>query len=121
MEYPDLKRAIETNQEASPADVVVIEDKSSGQQVIQDLRRDSRHPVVPFDAGGKDKILRANLTSPTVEAGKVFLPQATKWVADLIETMAAFPDVEHDDEVDAFTSGIIYLKGVTGTVSVYVE
>ena len=121
MEYPDLKRAIETNQEANPADVVVIEDKSSGQQVIQDLRRDSRHPVVPFDAGGKDKILRANLTSPTVEAGKVFLPQATKWVADLIETMAAFPDVEHDDEVDAFTSGIIYLKGGTGTVSVYVE
>jgi predicted phage terminase large subunit-like protein len=121
MEYPDLKRAIEINQDAHPADVIVIEDKSSGQQVIQDLRRDSRHPVVAFDAGGKDKILRANISSPTVEAGKVFLPEATNWVADLIETMAAFPDVEHDDQVDAFTSGIIYFKGGTGTVSVYVE
>ena len=74
-----------------------------------------------FDAGGNDKILRANISSPTVEAGKVFLPEATNWVADLIETMAAFPDVEHDDQVDAFTSGIIYFKGGTGTVSVYVE
>lgn len=121
MEYPDLKRAIETNQEAYPGDAIVVEDKSSGQQIIQDLRRDSRHPVVAFDPGGKDKILRANLVAPTVEAGKVFLPEATIWVADLIETMAGFPDVDHDDLVDAFTSAIIYFKGGTGNVSVYIE
>jgi predicted phage terminase large subunit-like protein len=121
MEYPDLKRAIALNQDAHPADVIVVEDKSSGQQIIQDLRRDSRFPVVAFDAGGKDKILRANLVAPTVEAGKVFLPEATNWVADLIENMAAFPEVEHDDDVDALTSGIIYFKGDAGSVSIYVE
>jgi predicted phage terminase large subunit-like protein len=121
MEYPDLKRAISLNQEAHPADVIVVEDKSSGQQIIQDLRRDSRFPVVAFDSAGKDKILRANLVAPTVEAGKVFLPEATNWVADLIENMAAFPEVEHDDDVDAFTSGIIYFKGGSGNVSIYVE
>jgi len=120
MEYPDLKRAIQMHQDASPADVVLVEDKSSGQQIIQDLRRNSRLPVVAFDAGGKDKILRASLASPKVEAGKVFLPEATPWVADFVETMAAFPDVEHDDVVDAFTSGIIYLTGSTGRVSVVV-
>jgi len=76
---------------------------------------------VAFDSAGKDKILRANLVAPTVEAGKVFLPEATNWVADLIENMAAFPEVEHDDDVDAFTSGIIYFKGGSGNVSIYVE
>lgn len=120
MEYPDLKRAIQLHQDADKADVVVIEDKSSGQQVIQDLRRNSRLPVVAFDAGGKDKILRASLASPKVEAGKVFLPEATPWVADFIETMSAFPEVEHDDVVDAFTSGIIYLTSGPGDVSVVV-
>lgn len=120
MEYPDLRRAVQMHQEASPADIVLVEDKSSGQQIIQDLRRNTRLPVVAFDAGGKDKILRASLASPKVEAGKVFLPEAAPWVADFVETMSAFPDVEHDDVVDAFTSGIIYLTGSTGQASVTV-
>ncbi|TXH42919.1 MAG: terminase [Desulfurellales bacterium] len=120
MEYPDLKRTIQIEQDARRADVIVVEDKSSGQQIIQDLRRNTSLPVVAFDGGGKDKILRAALASPKVEAGKVFLPEATPWVADFVETMAAFPDVEHDDDVDAFTSGIIYLTGDSGNVSVYV-
>ncbi len=120
MEYPDLKRAIQTYFHAEKTHAVVIEDKSSGQQVIQDLRRDTTIPVVAFDAGGKDKILRASIASPKVEAGKVFLPEAAPWAADLIENMAAFPDVEHDDDVDAFTSGIIYLAGTNNNVSVYV-
>lgn len=120
MEYPDLKRTVQIEQDARRADVIVVEDKSSGQQIIQDLRRNTSLPVVAFDGGGKDKILRAALASPKVEAGKVFLPEATPWVADFVETMAAFPDVEHDDDVDAFTSGIIYLTGDSGNVSVYV-
>lgn len=111
MEYPDLRRTVQQEQEARPANVIVVEDKSSGQQVIQELRRYTRLPIVAFDPGEKDKVLRANLVSPTVEAGKVFLPEGQPWVADFIETLAGFPDVEHDDEVDAFTSGLLYFNG----------
>lgn len=121
MEYPDLKRAITLYQNANPADVVIVEDKSSGQQIIQDLRRDSCIPVVAFDAKGKDKILRANLVAPTLEAGKIFIPEDQPWASDFIENMASFPEVEHDDDIDAFTSSIIYFKGGVGNISVYIE
>lgn len=120
MEYPELKRAVPMYFRSNKADGVVIEDKSSGQQLIQDLRRDSTIPLIAYDPGGNDKILRASIASPKVEAGKVFLPQAASWAADFIETMAAFPDVEHDDEVDAFTMGIIHMTS-RPTASVYVH
>ena len=121
MEYPDLKRAITLYQNANPADVVVVEDKSSGQQIIQDLRRDSCIPIVAFDAKGKDKILRANLVAPTLEAGKIFIPEDQPWASDFIENTASFPEVEHDDDIDAFTSSIIYFRGGIGNISVYIE
>lgn len=108
LEYPELRRAVRTQHDACKSDTVLIEDKSSGQQLIQDLRRETALPINSFEPAGKDKVWRANKVSPLVEAGKVFLPEGAAWVADFIETCAAFPDVEHDDQVDALTMGLIY-------------
>jgi predicted phage terminase large subunit-like protein len=112
MAYPTLKRAVQMEQDARPSDAIVVEDKSSGQQVIQDLQHETNLPIIPFTAD-KDKVIRANLVAPLVEAGKVFLPEGAPWVADFIENAANFPDVTHDDDIDSFTALIMYLSGKT--------
>lgn len=114
MEYPTLKPTVETEFNARKTTALLIEDASSGQALIQDLKRDTRLPIIPFIAD-KDKVVRAHLVSPTCEAKKVFLPKDAPWVADFIESMAAFPDVEHDDDVDAFTGAMMWLTGKIGS------
>jgi len=107
MEYPELKRAILQNFTAHPSNAVLIEDKSSGQSVIQDLKRDTRLPILIIEPV-KDKVTRAHLASPTVEAGRCYLPEKEKWVADFVDEMTHFPKATHDDQVDATTQFLNY-------------
>lgn len=110
VKYPALRQAVEHEFAANPADALVVEDKSSGQQVIQDLQEKTSLPIIAAEAD-KDKILRASIVSPTVEARKVFLPRNAPWVAEFVEMAQNFPDVEFDDEMDAFVVGMLYLLG----------
>jgi len=48
MEYPELKRAVREQCEAFAADVVVIEDKASGTQLIQELVAEGMHAVTRY-------------------------------------------------------------------------
>ena len=45
LEYPALKRAVREQQAMFNAEVVLIEDKASGTQLIQELIADGFHPV----------------------------------------------------------------------------
>jgi predicted phage terminase large subunit-like protein len=110
IQYPELKKRIILEAAARPADYEVIEDASAGASVIQDLQSSSSLPILAFQSV-KDKVTRASVVSPLVEAGKVFLPEGAPWVADFIDTMASFPEVEHDDDVDAFVIALMQLSG----------
>ena len=48
LNYPDLKRAIVSHAEVFDADKIVIEGKSSGTQLIQDLQNDGVWKVVEY-------------------------------------------------------------------------
>lgn len=108
--YPTLKQSFLNEVLSQPADAAVIEDKSSGQQLLQDMRMNSTIAVIPMESD-KDKVFRASLVSPTVQARKVFLPEGVPWVAEFVEKMQNFPDVEHDDDVDAFVNAMLFLLG----------
>ena len=45
MEYPELKRAVREQRQAFEASVVLIEDKASGTQLIQELIQEGLHAV----------------------------------------------------------------------------
>jgi predicted phage terminase large subunit-like protein len=113
MDYPTGKETLKTEYAARPSTILQVEDASTGQALIPDLRKDTRLPIIPFVAD-KDKVVRAHLVSPYCEAGKVYLPEGAPWVADFVENLAAFPDVEHDDDVDAFTGAMMRLTGKIG-------
>jgi predicted phage terminase large subunit-like protein len=102
--YPDLKRTVTTEWEARKA-TEVIENKVSGISLGQDLKRGTSMLVVMYDKPG-DKVFCANLASPVVESGRVYLPEGAPWVADFIEELLVFPNGDHDDQTDAFSMGV---------------
>jgi hypothetical protein len=89
---------------------VLIEDAASGQSLIQALKSETRLPILPVKPQG-DKISRAHAVSPLVESGRVVLPTDAAWLNDFIEEVISFPSAPHDDQVDAFTQALSYMRG----------
>lgn len=75
-------------------DAVIVEDKASGQSLIQMFQQTSL-PVLPFKID-RDKISRAVAITPLIEAGKVVLYKAP-WNKALIDQCSIFPQGEYDD------------------------
>lgn len=107
VEFPELKRQTLALANAWGPRTLLVEDKASGQSLIQELRRESRLPVLPVRVD-RDKISRAHAVTPLIEAGKVFLPRKAAWLPDLIDELAAFPFGSHDDQVDSVTQALNY-------------
>ncbi len=104
LQYPDLKRQIISlyDKEKPRPDYVLVEDKASGQSLLQELQRTTTLPLVGYMPDA-DKVVRANTASPMVESGNVYLMEGAEWVSDYIDEMAAFPSAAHDDQVDMTT------------------
>lgn len=109
VEFPDLKAALVAQASKWNAHAVVIEDKASGQSLIQELRRNTRIPLIPVKADS-DKVTRATAISPIQAGGLVHLPKDEPWVSDFVGECAAFPNAAHDDQVDAFVHALTYLR-----------
>lgn len=108
IEFPELKRtAILLADTWRPASVLV-EDKASGQSLVQELQRETRLPVLPWKVD-KDKVARATAVTPLVEAGRVFLPDRAPWLLAYIDELSSFPTAPHDDQVDSTTGALAYL------------
>lgn len=110
VEFPELKRVAIALYDRDTPDAVIVEDKASGQSLIQELQRNTRIPVLPVKVDS-NKVARANSATPLIEAGKVFLPDGAEWIYDYVEEMSAFPNAEHDDQVDSTTQALAYLRG----------
>jgi len=111
VEFPELKRKVEMLAARWNPNAVLIEDKASGQSLIQELRTSSRLPVHPVKVDN-DKVTRANAVTPLVEAGRVLLPESAPWLDDFLDEVSSFPAAPHDDQVDAFTQALNYSREV---------
>lgn len=110
VEFPELKRVAAGLYNRDRPDVVLIEDKASGQSLIQEFQRNTNIPVIPVKVD-KNKVARANASTPLIEAGKVYLPENAPWLIDYIDELSAFPNAAHDDQVDMTTQALEYLRG----------
>ena len=109
LEYPDLKAAVIKQAEAFGANAVLVEDKSSGQALLQDLRRETKLPLIGINPVN-DKITRASAVSAMIEAGRVALPTHAAWLTDYEMEMLTFPNASHDDQVDSTTQFLSWAK-----------
>ena len=81
---------------------VLIEDRASGQSLIQVLKEETRIPVIPIYPENNKKI-RAAEVSPVVEAGNVHLPVNGVWLEKTETQLSQFPLSAEDDDVDQLT------------------
>lgn len=88
--------------------VILIEDSAAGQILIQELRQ-LHHPVIAI-IPKLDKLSRLVMISPMIESGKVLLPQNANWKEEFLSEITAFPDVFHDDQVDAITQCLNWIR-----------
>jgi len=98
------------------ADCLLIEAKASGLSLIQDLRQ-ANLPAIPYNPGSADKINRAHQASPILELECLYVMESNKepgrpvtWARPFLVELEKFPNGAHDDQVDAFTQCIIYLR-----------
>ena len=101
MEFPELKAmALEEYEEWQP-DSFIVEKKNSGTALYQEMRRMGL-PVQEYTPhrGSGDKLARLNSVSDIVASGLVWVP-STRWAEEVIEEIAGFPFMSHDDLVDS--------------------
>jgi len=112
MEYGELKKAIIDLQEAAPASTILIEDKASGQSLLQELN--ANYPVKGIKPEG-DKYSRAYASTEPCSSGRFILPAQSSWLHEYEKQLLFFTgnpkiDKNHDDMVDATSQFINYWK-----------
>ena len=109
MEFPELKRAVREHCEAFEANVVLIEDKASGTQLIQELIEQGLHAVTRYQPQG-DKIMRMHAQTAMIENGFVHLPKEAVWLAEYVHELTTFPHGKYDDQVDSTAQMLDWFK-----------
>ena len=67
------------------ADIILIEDKASGTQLIQDLEAEGIYGVQPYaPPPGSGKILRLHAQTAEFESGRVRLPRSAPWLDEYL-------------------------------------
>lgn len=115
MDYPSLKQRVIHFAERDRPSAILVEDKSSGQSLIQELRRYTSLPVIGIEPKG-DKVFRAVDVSAMVEAGLLLLPKAADWLIDFEVEFFGFPLSTHKDQVDSVTQYLKWARHWTGRI-----
>ena len=109
VEFPELKRRMCWLASEYHPNQILVEDQSSGQSAIQELRSETALPIVAVKVD-RDKISRARAVTPLIEAGKVFLRESAPYLPDYLDELAAFPTGVHDDAVDSTTQALNFIR-----------
>jgi predicted phage terminase large subunit-like protein len=88
---------------------VLIEDKVSGTQLIQELLADGCHGVTRYQPEC-DEIMRLHAQTAIIENGFVHLPETAPWLAEYLHEMTTFPKGKHDDQVDSTAQFLDWFK-----------
>ena len=113
--YPKLKKLVVATWERymkiglGPIPVL-IEDRASGQSLIQDLKRSTPIPIIAVKATS-EKQVRMEAGTPLIEAGRVYLPnKPMSWVIDYETQLARFPLAKFDDLVDSTSQFLLWIS-----------
>jgi len=101
LEFPELKRTVRELAAFWRANVVLVEDKSSGTQLIQELRADGFALVRAAPANNDDKVMRLRAQTAKIEGHFVLFPEKAHWLDAYLLELTTFPNSKNDDQVDS--------------------
>ena len=110
VEFPELKElAMEEYRDWEP-DSFIVEKKSSGSALYQEMRRTGL-PVQEYTPhrGSGDKMARLNSVADIIASGMVWIPQ-TRWAEEVVEEIAGFPFMSNDDLVDSTVMALMRFR-----------
>jgi predicted phage terminase large subunit-like protein len=121
-ESPELRRRVVAFREEMareyPDQVValVVETAGGGAVAAQELREAYDFPVVEWEVKGQTKVARCEAVTPLAEGGKVWVPSeggvnGGVWVREWVSELIGFPQLKHDDRVDACVMALSRLRG----------
>jgi len=106
-----LKSAAKTLGEYWCPDLILVEDKSSGSSLIDDLRFETKLKILPWGVDN-DKTARAESVTTFFEGGRVFFREDAAYLGDFEPELEAFPNGTHDDQVDTCTQFLHYIRAL---------
>lgn len=110
--FPELKRQVYQQAARWGIDVLLVEDKGSGTQLIAQLLEEDA-PGLPRPIARtpkEDKATRMAAQTVRIEQGYVHIPIEASWLAAFRSEMLQFPNGKHDDQVDSVSQ---FLQWVT--------
>jgi predicted phage terminase large subunit-like protein len=121
LEYPDLRRVVKQQAEEYRVQSILIEDRASGTQLIQDLIADGVHGVTRYEPQ-LEKVMRMYSVTSTIENGFVHIPAQAYWLSEYLHELAVFPNGKYDDQVDSTSQALDWFKnnpthGVYGLIA----
>lgn len=109
IEYPELKKKIVEKYDEFGPSAVLVEDRSSGQSLIQEFKY-THIPVIGVQVT-KDKTIRMKDETDVIEAGKIFLPEYNPpWLEEYFEELTVFPYGSEDDYTDTTSMFLHWMK-----------
>ena len=114
MTYPEGRRAVTSEYEwcsahLAPPHAVLIEDKSTGSSLLQELGDQTSMPLLAV-LPEKDKVTRLGIESPAIEAGNVWLPESAEWLSDFEREIANFPNASTADQGDCLSMSLKHFR-----------
>jgi predicted phage terminase large subunit-like protein len=95
--------------QAHRATVVLIEDKASGTQLIQELIAEGLTAITRY-VPEHDKIMRLYAQTATIENGFVYLPREASWLAEYLHELTTFYNAKYDGQVDSASQALSWIK-----------
>lgn len=107
--FPDLIARARALRDQWRADLVLVEDASSGRALVQSLRCDkvSFAQVLPITADS-DKESRLAAGAALLEDGRARFPLDAPWLAELRRELLGFPGSKFSDQVDSVSQFLRY-------------
>jgi predicted phage terminase large subunit-like protein len=112
VDFGGLKRAVRSQAQVFRATVILVEDKASGTQLIQELRAEGVHGITPYLPQG-DKQTRMHAQAGVIGSGFVHVLVDAHWLPAYIKELCTYPATQFDDQVDSTSQFLEWNRGRT--------